>query len=342
MLTLNNITTQDNYINALQLGPAAEAKQVSFVVANAAVFAQLAPHSASKVEQEWGQEILITPSTGAYTNIQGMRFRSAVPGKPAQVVAQLTLPADPLPLGSSVYSASLSAGGGVTPGFSSVQIQKDGALVGTEPILDILTAGSIPWVIADDVANTRVTLTPKIAISAWAGGPPAGPVDGEIWIATAVLGSSARWMFQYNSGEPTYKWLFVGGSPYTVASQPGINVSALTQIGALGWFYDPAVLTNPLRAGQYIGDAITLFSFNGGAATGMQTTTGFVTPNNVGDGTGTGIVYIDATVQWGLGPHEALVTLAAGQKLVPAYAGLASNTVIVSNIILAVTPRAII
>jgi hypothetical protein len=57
------------------------------------------------------------------------------------------------------------------------------------------------------------TVAPTITTSTIAGGPPASPKDGDIWIATGVDANGTRWQFQYNAGSAsTYKWEFIGGS----------------------------------------------------------------------------------------------------------------------------------
>jgi hypothetical protein len=74
---------------------------------------------------------------------------------------------------------------------------------------------SIGQVLAGD--GTWKTV-PKITTSTFAAGPPGGPVDGDIWIATNVGGTSGpRWTFGYNSGSPLAdKWEFLGGSAYWI------------------------------------------------------------------------------------------------------------------------------
>jgi hypothetical protein len=60
-----------------------------------------------------------------------------------------------------------------------------------------------------DVAAAAGIEGPKLA---WHVGtaPPASPSDNMIWIYD---GGAFYWMFVYDSGEPTYRWKFVGGSP---------------------------------------------------------------------------------------------------------------------------------
>lgn len=69
------------------------------------------------------------------------------------------------------------------------------------------------WVAASTLASTRPR-APRVVTSTMAGGPPASPVDLDIWIATAVDGAGARWTFQYNAGSGSaFKWEFLGDTP---------------------------------------------------------------------------------------------------------------------------------
>jgi hypothetical protein len=151
VLTLNNVTTGDAYTPALTLGPAWPCNQITFLVANAPVFVQLADKSHSGSESPWGDEILVPPSTGTYTNITGIRFRSAVAGVPAQIVAQLVLPEDPLPVGSNPYTQALLPNNTVG-GVSDVN-----AIGGTA------TAGLALTGAYQDIPGMVATFTPAVA-----------------------------------------------------------------------------------------------------------------------------------------------------------------------------------
>lgn len=55
---------------------------------------------------------------------------------------------------------------------------------------------------------------PKVTVSPIAGGPPASPVTGDMWIATAAGAGGEDWMFVYNGASASpYKWEFIGGPP---------------------------------------------------------------------------------------------------------------------------------
>lgn len=99
----------------------------------------------------------------------------------------------------------------------------------------------------------------KVTTSTLAGGPPASPADGDFWVATNVDGAGGRWFFQYDSGEATYKWKFLGGAPFYVAG------SLTTVSGNATAYYDTtATLTLP-RAGDW---EITWASYGNGAGGG--------------------------------------------------------------------------
>jgi hypothetical protein len=156
VLLLNNVTTTDSYEDC-ELGPVPTAEKVLYLVANNPVLAQAAPTAPSKTVQPWGPDILITPQSAEFQRTQGMRFKSAVSGSPAQVIAILIEPGDILPIGGTPFTGALTPGGSVTPGGGNVQVQKNGALIGTESILDFAVDGR--WAVADDPANTRIVVT---------------------------------------------------------------------------------------------------------------------------------------------------------------------------------------
>lgn len=114
MLTLNNVLVQDTYQDALTLGPVPTCQKIVYLVANAAVIAQLAGTDPSLTTQEWGPELLITPQAGEFQRLQGVRFKNAQAGVPARVVAQLIQPDDPVPVGGTPFTQSLTGAGGIS------------------------------------------------------------------------------------------------------------------------------------------------------------------------------------------------------------------------------------
>lgn len=115
MLTIPNVATQDGFTERCTLGPVPSSEGVTFVVANAAALCQVAATDAAGVVQGWGPELLITPQSNTVQRCQGIRFRSAVPGVPAAIVATLFEPRDPILGGGTAFDSILSPSGGITP-----------------------------------------------------------------------------------------------------------------------------------------------------------------------------------------------------------------------------------
>src|SRR4051812_33898569 len=90
------------------------ARSVTYVIANNSVFASFqVPAKAGGAENPWGPEVLITPSTNTVQNVCGVRFRSAVAGAPARVIAQLIGADDPQIAGGTPFGQTLTAAGAV-------------------------------------------------------------------------------------------------------------------------------------------------------------------------------------------------------------------------------------
>lgn len=175
MLTLNNVATQDTYVDALTLGPVPTCEKVIYVVANASVIAQVAAKSDDKTTQPWGAEILVTPQVAEFNRLQGIRFRSAIPGSPAQIVAQLIEPGDVVPVGGTPFTAVLAATGGITPGPTNL-------------VIPVYLPGTFP---------------------------PSAPADGDlaVFLPDPVNLPGVRWLLMYNaSSSSPYKWEVLGGS----------------------------------------------------------------------------------------------------------------------------------
>jgi hypothetical protein len=105
------------------------------------------------------------------------------------------------------------------------------------------------WAFYDKYGQKRafvVGVTQKVTTSPLAGGPPASPADGDIWIASGVTASGERWHFQYNAGSASsYKWEFIGGSETFGASGQSVY-SALSS----GTTAQPPIFIAP-RDGDY-------------------------------------------------------------------------------------------
>jgi hypothetical protein len=133
-------------------------------------FAVSAPYSAlyqvAKAVQNgkpvWDlSEIPAQPGQGGFADkIFGIRFKSFDPAHPTTILCKAFYEDDPVPTGDLSSTAVFNTGGQVSPGGSSVQVEKNGILIGTEPILDFLDATGFLWTLTDDLPNTRILITP--------------------------------------------------------------------------------------------------------------------------------------------------------------------------------------
>jgi len=126
----------------------------------------------------------------------------------------------PTSLGIRKYNTSADAPSGL--GFNGAMDDIDVLLAAriTKPATPGTNAGLI-WSGAAWVAG------PKTTTSTMAGGPPGAPVTGDIWIATAVDAAGTAWMFQYDSTQATYKWVFIGGAPARNLVDTAENITTL-------------------------------------------------------------------------------------------------------------------
>lgn len=165
--SLANVTTADDFTDAATLRLPGTVRIV-LQVANAAVFYQLDESEEGK--GLWTGERFLSPSIGSLDRrCSGIRFRSALLGKPAQVSCELadedelTGASDSL----SAFTSTVGAGGGVTPGAAAVQVSKDGVVIGSEPELDFLTGAGLALTVTDDAVNERVRVTHKLRTGAF-------------------------------------------------------------------------------------------------------------------------------------------------------------------------------
>jgi hypothetical protein len=104
--------TQDKYVDALTIEQDT-ADTLSFVVANASAIMRLRPFSRrGGAEMPWGPELLVSAQVSPpIKNVSAVSFRSATPGTPALVIAQLVGPEDPQVAGGTPFTGTLSASG---------------------------------------------------------------------------------------------------------------------------------------------------------------------------------------------------------------------------------------
>lgn len=95
MQVLNNVETLDDFDAALTLEQG-DASSLVFVVANASARVSVRPsRRETGGDQSYSDELLVTPSERQVLGVNGAKFRSAVPGEPARVVAILAAADEP-------------------------------------------------------------------------------------------------------------------------------------------------------------------------------------------------------------------------------------------------------
>lgn len=120
----------------------------------------------------------------------------------------------------------------------------NGSLDGEAMVWD---ATNTKWVAASSLAAGRPR-APRVTISTMAGGPPASPIEGDIWVATAVDANGTRWSFQYNAGSASAsKWEYFGGDPVIaeVTTSEATTSAAYVALATAG----PSITV--ARAGDY-------------------------------------------------------------------------------------------
>jgi hypothetical protein len=115
VLTIPNVATQDTYTAACTIESQRGGGRLVYLVANASVIAQFRPlFDTGSAATQYHPEVLLTPSVGSVDACSGARFRSAVAGKPAQVVAQLSERGDVVPASGTPFLQNLQPTGGVS------------------------------------------------------------------------------------------------------------------------------------------------------------------------------------------------------------------------------------
>lgn len=152
---------------------------------NAQVFAQLlhSPQGAQQGQEQWSDEFVL-PAGAHYIQrgAIGIRFRSFTAGNPVQVTAAVFYRDEPaMVLGGSGIATPTSS-------VASLNFQHNDIAVATEPTADFedaAGANNLIWTVVDDVANTRVKITPT-----WAN-PTTFPFDVGTGATSISVGAGA-------------------------------------------------------------------------------------------------------------------------------------------------------
>lgn len=108
--------------------------------------------------------------------------------------------------------------------------------------------------------STSGAFTPvnNVTASAWSGGPPSSPTDGDFWYALNVDTNGTVWAFRFNAGSSsTYKWELFGGNEVAA-----INLATgATAGGSAGYLplTSNAVSLTMARGGDYMASHYGVF-----------------------------------------------------------------------------------
>jgi hypothetical protein len=96
------------------------------------------------------------------------------------------------------------------------------------------------------VGGAYVSVQPGVTHGLFATGPPASPVDGDLWVADYDGSGSIVWTFRYNAGSgSTFKWEFQGGGTYVSTAQTSVYTAIPN-----GWAAEAPIIV-PARAGDW-------------------------------------------------------------------------------------------
>lgn len=227
---LSNTTTTDKYTD-VELGGDRGYAFGSLTIANNPV--SLLLRHGQRGQYSETEYPFVTPTTlplvaAGHDLLVGVQIKSAVAGSPAQVSGWLVEPDVAGIQPGAAFTSQVSAGGAVTPGQASVQVDKDGVVIGTEPILDLRDGiASLPgmlWAVADNVANTKVTArvlgAPIVDVVA-GNSLPAGEEGLTVaYYPDSVNFPDALWELRYSAAAG--HWRYMGGSPLVQADGAGV------------------------------------------------------------------------------------------------------------------------
>lgn len=140
----------------------------------------------------------------------------------------------PTSLGIGTYNVDADAPSGL--GFNAAMAQID-ALIAARVAAPTGIASSeaaiwngTTWVRSSGSSvriNNGGTTIPKITTSAFSGGPPGSPIDGDIWIAIEVEATNhTRWTFQWDATNS--HWDFIGGAPVLLQDESSFAITSNT------------------------------------------------------------------------------------------------------------------
>lgn len=114
MRGLDNVAVADAYAAGATIQDLYSGRTLVFLVANASAYMQIQrPTQQGAGGGQWSSEFLVNPSTGGFQGVIGVRFRNAVAGSVARVIAQIWEISDPQPTGGTPFPGVLLSTGAV-------------------------------------------------------------------------------------------------------------------------------------------------------------------------------------------------------------------------------------
>lgn len=169
MLQLDNIATQDAYNDADTLSDQ-QSDLLSLSVGLADIYMRVRRYDEQRHNLlDYGDEIRVTaPTHLLMEDVAGVQVRSAEPGTPASVTAQLFQPDEPRPSAASAAVQVLTTVGQL--GF-----QHEDTLVAASNNADFEDTATLAWSITEDAPNQRVKIAGTVP-----GAPPTGAAAGDL------------------------------------------------------------------------------------------------------------------------------------------------------------------
>ena len=139
---------------------------------------------------------------------------------------------------------------------------------------------------------------------------PASPVHGqEFTLVDSATNPTYQWRFRFNANSVSaYKWEFIGGAPAVNMAAPATALTANTQVGATGYYYNGGAAFTLPRAGDWlVGGVASVDTAN----LGIVQATPFFGPSlgyqSLAQEVPAGIAYVALTV-----PPEKLLNINSG------------------------------
>lgn len=229
------VQTEDDYTQALTLGPAINVRQIGFSLygSNGAIaqFWKLAPQDDTKPVLEPYERNYPAGSAGVIvSNVAGVRFRSAVAGKPATLVAEMAFLTDPV----------------ITPGQLSIANVNNDGTTSIPVVVNVTTAAAVspPALIRVADPGPGVSDIPIYTVPANTIGRIELVTYAVAWDTGGGLGDRAVLYELIDDSSTHVAWAQSGNTFYAVGSTPSRWLE--TDVGSMGNFLRSIFSTIPV------------------------------------------------------------------------------------------------